>query len=82
MSRQKLTLRLDSAVIKQAKLHGMNLSGFLEIKLVEYLLKKQDGLSRARHVLLEGLLWIAPHFWGQLKVQSYLTLKFSFFFII
>lgn len=38
MARRKLTLRLDEDVIKKAKEQGINLSGFLEIKLVEYLL--------------------------------------------
>jgi len=37
MSRQKLTLRLNVDVIKQAKELGMNLSGFMEIRLREYL---------------------------------------------
>ena len=35
MSRQKLTLRLNADVIKQAKELGMNLSGFMEIRLRE-----------------------------------------------
>lgn len=37
MPRQKLTLRLNADVIKQAKELGMNLSGFMEIRLREYL---------------------------------------------
>jgi len=37
MSRQKLTLRLNSDVVERAKNAGMNLSYFLEVKLVEYL---------------------------------------------
>ena len=37
MSRQKLTLRLNADVIKQAKELGINLSGFMEIRLKEYL---------------------------------------------
>ena len=36
MSWQKLTLRLNAIVVKQAKNLGVNLSGFLEVKLVEY----------------------------------------------
>jgi Post-segregation antitoxin CcdA len=37
MSRRKFTLRLNSDVVKRAKNAGMNLSYFLEVKLVEYL---------------------------------------------
>jgi post-segregation antitoxin CcdA len=37
MSRRKITLRLNSDVVERAKNAGMNLSYFLEVKLVEYL---------------------------------------------
>jgi len=37
MSRQKVTLRLNADVIQKAKDAGMNLSYFLEVKIVEYL---------------------------------------------
>jgi hypothetical protein len=37
MSRRKVTLRLNSDVVERAKNAGMNLSYFLEVKLVEYL---------------------------------------------
>ena len=50
MSRQKLTLRLNADVIKKAKQAGMNLSYFLEIKLVEYL-ALLDGTPRGRFEL-------------------------------
>ena len=43
--------------------------------------KKDYGLSRARVVLQERLLWVVPQFWGQLKVQSFhfKTLLFSLY---
>ena len=37
MSRRKVTLRLNNDVVERAKNAGMNLSYFLEVKLVEYL---------------------------------------------
>ena len=37
ISRRKVTLRLNSDVVERAKNAGMNLSYFLEVKLVEYL---------------------------------------------
>jgi len=37
MPRRKVTLRLNSDVVERAKNAGMNLSYFLEVKLVEYL---------------------------------------------
>ncbi len=37
MVRQKVTLRLNADVIQRAKESGMNLSYFLEVKIVEYL---------------------------------------------
>jgi hypothetical protein len=38
MARKKLTLRLDENVILKAKERGINISGFLEVKLMDYLL--------------------------------------------
>ena len=46
MSRQKLTLRLNADVIQKAKDHGMNLSYFLEVKIVEYLAKVEAPRER------------------------------------
>jgi integrase/recombinase XerD len=45
MVRRKLTLRVDADVIQKAKNAGMNLSYFLEVKLVEYLTRQSvlDG---------------------------------------
>ena len=40
MVRRKLTLRVDADVIQKAKNAGMNLSYFLEVKLVEYLTRQ------------------------------------------
>ena len=37
MVRRKVTLRLDAGVVQNAKDANMNLSYFLEVKLVEYL---------------------------------------------
>jgi len=37
MPRRKVTLSLNSDVVERAKNAGMNLSYFLEVKLVEYL---------------------------------------------
>jgi len=53
MSRQKLTLRLNADVIKQAKELGMNLSGFMEIRLREYftLLNQEIVTPRRRFEL-------------------------------
>jgi len=36
MSRRKATLRLNSDVVERAKNASMNLSYFLEVKLIEY----------------------------------------------
>ena len=41
MSRQKLTLRLNADVVKQVKNLGINLSGFLEIRLSDYINYKE-----------------------------------------
>ncbi len=56
MSRQKLTLRLNVDVIKQAKELGMNLSGFMEIRLREYLtiINQEIETPRRRFELLRG----------------------------
>ena len=53
MSRRKVTLRLKSDVVKRAKNAGMNLSYFLEVKLVEYL-ALLDVTPRRRFELLRG----------------------------
>ena len=41
MVRRKVTLRVDADVIQKAKNAGMNLSYFLEVKLVEHLTRKE-----------------------------------------
>ena len=46
MVRRKVTLRIDSEVIQKAKDAGMNLSYFLEVKLVEYLAMLQAPRER------------------------------------
>jgi len=51
MSRRKITLRLNSDVVERAKNAGMNLSYFLEVKLVEYLDLLNDK-SRKRFELV------------------------------
>jgi hypothetical protein len=53
MSRQKVTLRLNSDVVERAKNAGMNLSYFLEVKLVEYL-ALLNVTPRRRFELLRG----------------------------
>ena len=47
MSRRKLTLRLNADVVEEAKNLDINLSNFLEIKLVEYI-GIFNGTSRGR----------------------------------
>ena len=42
MPRRKLTLKLDAAVIDKAKEMGINISGFLETKLIEHIYKKSS----------------------------------------
>ncbi len=46
MIRRKVTLRLNENVVKRAKDSGMNLSYFLEVKLVEYLAKYEAPRER------------------------------------
>jgi len=50
MYRKKVTLRLNVDVVEKAKNLGINLSGFLEIKLVEYM-TKVNGTPRGRFEL-------------------------------
>jgi len=50
MSRRKVTLRLNSDIVERAKNAGMNLSYFLEVKLVEYL-ALLNGTPRRRFEL-------------------------------
>jgi len=51
MSRRKATLRLNKDVVERAKNAGMNLSYFLEVKLVEYL-ALLNGTPRRRFELI------------------------------
>jgi hypothetical protein len=44
-------------------------------------LTRVNKLSRARHDFQEGLLWVAPNFLGQLKVQSFSLLNLFFFIL-
>ncbi|GAG31200.1 unnamed protein product, partial [marine sediment metagenome] len=53
MSRRKVTLRLNSDVVERAKNAGINLSYFLEVKLVEYL-ALLNVTPRRRFELLRG----------------------------
>ena len=41
MAKQKLTLSIDKEIITQAKKQNINLSSFLEIRLVDYLNYKE-----------------------------------------
>jgi hypothetical protein len=40
MVKQKLTLSIDEEILTQAKTSGVNLSSFLEIRLVDYMTRK------------------------------------------
>ena len=46
MVRRKVTLRLDEEVVKRAKEAGMNMSYFLEVKIVEYLARYNTPRER------------------------------------
>jgi post-segregation antitoxin (ccd killing protein) len=41
MVKHKLTLSVDSEIVKQAKEFNINISTFLEVKLVEYLANRE-----------------------------------------
>ena len=41
MSKYKLTLSVDEEIVKQAKEWNINISTFLEVKLVEYLTRRK-----------------------------------------
>ena len=41
MPKQKLTLSIDKKIINQAKRQKINLSSFLEIRLIDYLREKK-----------------------------------------
>ncbi len=41
MVKNKLTLSVDSEIVKQAKEFNINISTFLEVKLVEYLANRE-----------------------------------------
>jgi len=41
MPKQKLTLSIDKEIISQAKMQNINLSSFLEIRLIDHLLDKE-----------------------------------------
>jgi predicted DNA-binding ribbon-helix-helix protein len=41
MAKQKLTLSIDKEIISQAKKQNINLSSFLEIRLIDYLFDKE-----------------------------------------
>jgi hypothetical protein len=49
MPRQKLTLRLNAEVIKKAKNLGLNLSGFLEIRLQDYFALIESGQNHCEN---------------------------------
>ena len=46
MVRRKVTLRLNGDVVQRAKDAGMNLSYFLEVKLIEHLTRKEELIKR------------------------------------
>jgi len=50
MVKQKLTLSIDKEIITQARKAEINLSSFLEIRLIDYLSDK-DKCSRRESVL-------------------------------
>ena len=60
MSRQKLTLRLNADVIQKTKNAGMNLSYFLEVKLVEYPAILNETPRRRFELLRGGCLTRFP----------------------
>ena len=53
LSRRKIKLRLNNDVVERAKNAGMNMSYFLEVKIVEYL-AVLNGTPRRRFELLRG----------------------------
>jgi len=46
MAKQKLTLSIDKEIITQAKSQNINLSSFLEIRLIDYLSDKEKCSRR------------------------------------
>jgi len=46
MPKQKLTLSIDKEIITQAKNQNINLSSFLEIRLIDHLLDKEKCSRR------------------------------------
>jgi len=46
MPKQKLTLSIDKEIITQAKRQQINLSSFLEIRLIDYLSDKENCSRR------------------------------------
>jgi post-segregation antitoxin (ccd killing protein) len=58
MVRRKVTLRLDSDVVQRAKDSGMNMSHFLEVKLVEHLTRKQDLVDKCGYRDLNPSKWL------------------------
>ena len=46
MPKQKLTLSVDKEIINQAKNQNINLSSFLEIRLIDYLCDKEKCSRR------------------------------------
>ncbi len=46
MVKQKLTLSIDKEIISQAKNQNINLSSFLEIRLIDYLSDKEKCSRR------------------------------------
>jgi hypothetical protein len=53
MRGRKVTLRLNADVVEKAKNLGINLSGFLEVKLIEYM-AIINGTPRGRFELPRG----------------------------
>ena len=50
MAKQQLTLSIDKEIITQAKNQNINLSGFLEIRLIDHLSDKEKCSRRGAYL--------------------------------
>ena len=46
MTKQKLTLTIDKEIVNEAKKLGINISNFLEVRLMDYIHSKKNVCSR------------------------------------
>jgi len=53
MPKQKLTLSIDKEIITQAKSQNINLSSFLEIRLIDYLSDKEKCSRRDSPLIVQ-----------------------------